>query len=103
MLTLMNMQTKLTIATSLHVRKFYIPTLTFIILVSCHICTHTYILIDCMCTQRCRVIFSSFCSSTHSKPDAVYEDPQLLDNPAYGTAGTVKVVKGEEDYETCFQ
>ena len=89
-------------STSLHVRKFYIPTLTFIILVSCRICTHTYILIDCMCTQRCLFIFSSFCSSTHSKLDAVYEDPQLLDNPAYGTAGTVKAVKGEEDYETCF-
>ena len=50
-------------------------------------------------------IFSSFSSPTHSKPDAVYEDPQLLDNPAYGTADTaiVAIVKGEEPYETCFQ
>ena len=44
-----------------------------------------------------------FCLFTHSKPDAVYEDPQLLDNPAYGTAGTAKGVKEEEPYETCFQ
>ena len=48
-------------------------------------------------------IFSSFYSPTHSKPDAVYEDPQLLDNPAYGTADTATVVKGEGPYETCFQ
>ena len=44
-----------------------------------------------------------FCLFTHSKPDAVYEDPQLLDNPAYGTAGTAKGVKEEEPYETYFQ
>ena len=103
MLTLMNMQTTLTTAPPPHVRKFYIPTLTFIILVSCHICTHTCILIDCISAQRCLFIFSSFCSPTHSKTDAVNGDTQLQDNPAYGPAGSAKGVKGQEPYETCFQ
>ena len=39
-----------------------------------------------------------------SKTEAVYEDPQLQDNPAYGTASTSQMGgKGEEPYETCFQ
>ena len=33
-----------------------------------------------------------------SKPDPVYEDPQLQANTAYGVAGTAKVVNVEEDY-----
>ena len=72
----------------------------------CHKCTHSH----CMYTWtkisqpiHMYITFSSFCLFTYSKPDAVYEDPQLQDNPAYGTGGSVKVVKGEEDYETCIQ
>ena len=52
MLTLMNMQTTLTIAPPPHVRKFYIPTLTFIILVSCYICTHTHTFSSIVCPHK---------------------------------------------------
>ena len=46
-----------------------------------------------------------FHSSYHcSKTEAVYEDPHLQDNPAYGTTSTPQMGgKGEENYETCFQ
>ena len=46
----------------------------------------------------------NICCSTKDDP---YEDPNLLDqlqaNPAYGTVptSTVKVEKGDEEYETC--
>ena len=37
-----------------------------------------------------------------SKPDPVYEGPQLEDNPAYGAAGMAMVANEEENYETCY-
>ena len=51
------------------------------------------------------IAFPIFCASNR-KPAAakVYEDPQLQDNPAYGTASaTATNEKGEEMYETCLQ
>ena len=41
--------------------------------------------------------------NANSKPDPVYEDPQLEANPAYGAAGMAMVANEEEDYETCLQ
>ena len=54
----------------------------------------------------CLVIFTclpSSCVHSNSKPDPVYEDPQLEANPAYGVAGMAMVVNEEEIYETCLQ
>ena len=34
----------------------------------------------------------------NSKPDPVYEDPQLQANPAYEATGTARVLNVEEDY-----
>ena len=59
-----------------------------------------------LCTYVCINIYHllNICCSTK---DALYEDPNLLyqlqANPAYGMgpASTVKVEKGDEEYETC--
>ena len=48
---------------------------------------------------RIYCIFNICCSTK----DALYEDPKLQANPAYGMGptSTVKVEKGDEEYETC--
>ena len=58
-----------------------------------------------VCFASDQLAFSIFCASNR-KPAAakVYEDPQLQDNPAYGTASAIAAnEKGEVTYETCFQ
>ena len=43
-----------------------------------------------------KLAFSSICIADDRQH--LYEDPQLQDNPAYGTVGSIKVVKREEYY-----